>query len=334
MVRSSSAPSAQQAKEDEIDPLTGQPIAKYMAISPKAGLKANVAGTSWAYRRSEVNPDKASTSKPVVLLVHGLGSSSFSYRNTLGLLGADGYDAVAPDWPGHGDSDKPSSFNYSEEGMVAALDAFVAQTCGQQPVALVVQGYVLSQYALLWAQQNERKVSRLLILNTPLSTNSKLRPELAAYKTPLAFMRPKTFDGMMFNATGSAYVMEGRVADAYARPYADPAASAAVASVMEKCDYGKLLKKVNEGFMTWKKPSVLMFGGSDPFLSVASAFEFLEDKRTNMKIISAAAKLGHCPQEDFAEALHETMLPWLAGTTDEWTSGKTMKMTKYGGVEV
>ncbi|GFH13758.1 Slu7 domain-containing protein [Haematococcus lacustris] len=217
--------------------------------------------------------------------------------------------------------------------MVAALDAFVAQTCGQQPVALVVQGYVLSQYALLWAQQNERKVARLLILNTPLSTNSKLRPELAAYKTPLAFMRPKTFDGMMFNATGSAYVMEGRVAEAYARPYADPAASAAVASVMEKCDYGKLLKKVNEGFMTWKKPSVLMFGGSDPFLSVASAFEFLEDKRTNMKIISAAAKLGHCPQEDFAEALHETMLPWLAGTTDEWTSGKTMKMTKYGGVE-
>lgn len=31
-------------------------------------------------------------------------------RNTLGLLGADGYDAYAPDWVGHGDSDKPANF--------------------------------------------------------------------------------------------------------------------------------------------------------------------------------------------------------------------------------
>ncbi len=39
--------------------------------------------------------------------------------------------------------------------------------------------------------QNDAKVSRLMILNTPLSLDSKLRPELAAYKAPLAFMRPK-----------------------------------------------------------------------------------------------------------------------------------------------
>ncbi len=71
----------------------------------------SVKGIKWAYRRSEVTADKASSDKPVVLLVHGLGSSSFSYRNTLGLLGADGYDAIAFDWPGHGDSDKPASFD-------------------------------------------------------------------------------------------------------------------------------------------------------------------------------------------------------------------------------
>lgn len=29
-----------------------------------------------------------------------------------------------------------------------------------------------------------------MVLNTPLATNSKLRPELAAYKAPLPFMRP------------------------------------------------------------------------------------------------------------------------------------------------
>ena len=46
----------------------------------------------------------------------------------------------------------------------------------------IVQGFILGQYALLWAQENPDKIDRLLILNTPVAKGSKLRPELAAYK--------------------------------------------------------------------------------------------------------------------------------------------------------
>jgi hypothetical protein len=52
---------------------------------------------------------------------------------------------------------------------------------------------------------------------------------------------------------------------------------------------------------------------------------------------AAQVQLGHMPQEDFAEALHDSMLPWLAGESDAWDSGKmmkVMKMTKKGAVEV
>ena len=31
--------------------------------------------------------------------------------------------------------------------------------------------------------------------------------------------------------------------------------------------------------MTWKKPAALVFGGSDPFIGLKSAFNFLESKR-------------------------------------------------------
>ena len=67
--------------------------------------------------------------KRPVLLLHGIGSASFSYRyglsfhslhrtsslskcerrvyrETCELLGAEGYRAIAADWPGHGSSDK------------------------------------------------------------------------------------------------------------------------------------------------------------------------------------------------------------------------------------
>jgi hypothetical protein len=53
-----------------------------------------------------------------------------------------------------------------------------------------MQGFVLGQYGLLYALAHEDQVERLFILNTPLATNSKLRPELAAYKNPIAFLRP------------------------------------------------------------------------------------------------------------------------------------------------
>ena len=65
------------------------------------------------------------------------------------------------------------------------------------------QGFVLGQYALLWAQQNADKVDRLLVLNTPLAKSSKLRPELAAYKAPLPFMRPGSVSPGVRNPTAA-----------------------------------------------------------------------------------------------------------------------------------
>ena len=71
------------------------------------------------------------------------------------------------------------------------------------------QGFVLGQYGLLYAQQHDESINKLVILNTPVDVKSALRPELAAYKNPIAFLRPKAdkrFDAMTYNASGLAYV--------------------------------------------------------------------------------------------------------------------------------
>ena len=84
---------------------------------------------------------------------------------------------------------------------------------------------------------------------------------------------------------GSPYAAERRVFEEYDRPYVEsPAANAALAATLEKCDYQALLKRVDEGYCSWKKPSVLLFGAADPFVDLSSAFSFLETKRTNMKV--------------------------------------------------
>lgn len=50
--------------------------------------------------------------------------------------------------------------------------------------------------------------------------------------------------------------------------------------------------QVDEGFCTWKQPTVILFGTGDPWIKSNTAFEFLESKRTNMKVITQTAKVG------------------------------------------
>lgn len=321
---------------EEIDETTGLVINKLAAAAPVAGQTIQAGSIKIAYRSSTLKDGSPAVNLPQLLLLHGLGSSSYSYRNTLGLLGAENVLAYAPDFPGHGDSEKPSpsSFAYDEASYCKALGDFVDAVGITKPLALCVQGYVTSQYALKWALENPGLIARLLILNTPLSKKSSLRPELAAYKTPLPFMRPAKgtkFDALNYSAVGSPYAIARKDAEVYDKPYKDdPAASVAIATTMDQLDWPKLLTSVDDEFITWRKPSLLLFGSNDPFVDVSTAFAFLDSKRTNMKVASVAAKLGHMPQEDYPEAIQDTIMAWLKGETDTWEvkSDTSLKLSK------
>lgn len=308
--------STTETELDEIDPMTGEIISgTSMATKAPCSLQSD-GKLSWAYRLAESSDTSNKTS---ILALHGLGSSSYSYRNTLRLLSNEGHRSIALDWIGHGASDIPSNdaFDYSERSYIAALDKAVSALDLPEPFALIVHGYILGQYGLLWALENEDKLNKLIILNTPLSTSSKLRPELAAYKAPLAFMRPNPdarFDAANYNAAGSPYAMSYRDASAYAAVYEeDPLASAAVHATMQSVDFPGLLKKVDVGFQTWRTPSLVVHGGGDTFLDLKGSLDWLESKRTCMKMATGLeAKLGHMPQEDFAEGLHGALKDFLA----------------------
>jgi pimeloyl-ACP methyl ester carboxylesterase len=62
---------------------------------------------------------------PVVLLVHGLGTSSVTWGHNIEPLAAAGYTVLAPDLPGHGDSDKPRSLSYSPETGARLIQDFL-----------------------------------------------------------------------------------------------------------------------------------------------------------------------------------------------------------------
>ena len=78
---------------------------------------------------------------PAVLLLHGFPTSSHMYRGLIPLL-ADRYHVVAPDLPGFGFSDAPTSsrYAYTFDHLANTIDAFTT-TIGLQRYAIEVFDY-------------------------------------------------------------------------------------------------------------------------------------------------------------------------------------------------
>jgi len=97
---------------------------------------------------------------PVVLLVHGLGTSSVTWGHNIEPLAAAGYTVLAPDLPGHGDSDKPRSLSYRPEAGAGLIHDFL-NALGVDRVSLVgnsAGGLISSLFALDHPQRVDRLV--------------------------------------------------------------------------------------------------------------------------------------------------------------------------------
>lgn len=85
--------------------MTGELI-EGTSMATEAGERVEAGGLTWAFRRGAVNAAAATPDKLPVLCLHGIGSCSYAFRNTVRLLGEAGYEAIAVDWIGHGASSK------------------------------------------------------------------------------------------------------------------------------------------------------------------------------------------------------------------------------------
>jgi pimeloyl-ACP methyl ester carboxylesterase len=96
---------------------------------------ADIKGTRIFYREA------GDPTAPAVVLLHGTPASSHMYRNLIPAL-ADRYHVIAPDYPGFGQSDVPSTeeFAYTFDNLADHVDALLDHL-GLDRYALYVQDY-------------------------------------------------------------------------------------------------------------------------------------------------------------------------------------------------
>ena len=275
-----------------------------------AEQRIQVDGLEWFYR--EAKPRQESTDRLPVVFLHGLVTQSYSWRDVMPTVAEQGFWAIAPDWIGHGFSSRPEKqdFAYTSEAFIKALEGFLA-ALSLERMHLVVQGF-LGTYGLLYALRHPQQIQKLVIVNTPLSTQAKLPGALSRMTWPLVGDM-MTQDPLLVDRTlegGGPYQVGDQDLDVYRSPFlTTSAAGRALLATLRNLDLATTTGEIAQGIKQWQQTTLLIWGTADPWLPVEWAERWVADLPNGE--LSKLDQVGHYAQEDWAEKVTEVMAPFL-----------------------
>ena len=271
--------------------------------------KIKVGELEWFYRLAE--PIGRTDLLPVLLL-HGLPSQSYSWRNIMPALAAQGTKAIAPDWIGYGFSAKPEKreFAYTPDAFITALAEFV-KALELKRFSLVVQGF-LGSVGLQYALRHPDQIASLVILNTPISTTAKLPWKMQQLGLPLAG-EVFTQDPLLVDRTlegGSRYQISDADLDIYRKPFLkSSAAGRSLLATVRNLQLQQSMKEIESGLQQWQQPTLIVWGMKDPWLPLSMA-QHSASSMQQAEIIQLQ-NVGHYPQEHYHETILEDLLPFV-----------------------
>ena len=239
---------------------------------------------------------RAGSGEPVMLL-HGLGASSYSWRFAFAEL-SKRYEVFAPDLPGFGRTDKPRDFDYSIHGLhrwvVALMDRL-----GLQKARFA--GNSMGGVITLWtAMEAGHRVERMALLGTPAYPEN--RPKLlwplswpvigrvyewALGETTLRYMARTTF-------VDQSKVTEELIAE-YLAPLKTAAGRRAVAEFIRRAIPPDFQTRI-QSYKSLNHPALVLAGDSDKMVDHRGAERLSKDlPRARFVYLE---RCGHAPQED------------------------------------
>ncbi|XP_076906579.1 uncharacterized protein LOC143562736 [Bidens hawaiensis] len=229
-----------------------------------------------------------------------------------------GFHCFAPDWIGFGFSDKPQAgygFDYTEREYHEQLDKLFDVLEINSPFTLVVQGFLVGSFGLTWALKNPSRISKLVIMNTPLTASSPIPGLFQQLRILLLgeFTCQNAIMAERFIEAGSAYVLKVEKADVYRLPYLRSSGPGfALLEAAKRANFNGTASQIADGFASgrWDKPILVAWGISDKYLpqSIAEEFQKGNPSAVTLKLIEGA---GHMPQEDWPEKVVDALKYFL-----------------------
>lgn len=235
---------------------------------------------------------------PSLVLLHGYASSLYTWKDVLPALAAH-HDVVALDFPGFGESDRPSSLSWNGYppvvlGLMDRLGIARASLAGNSMGGAV---------AVLVAAAEPERIHRLVLID---SAGFNLAPQdrpavLRLLQTPLApvigrlpLRRPLTRLGLRQVFDDDSLVTPERL-DEYVAPLMRPGTFEGLVSLL-----GSAGASTAGGFEAAAKsvraPTLVIWGAEDRWVGASDADRFVAAIAGARKIVIPAC--GHMPQEE------------------------------------
>jgi pimeloyl-ACP methyl ester carboxylesterase len=268
-----------------------------------------VDGLTWFYR--EQMPLSNQARLPVVLL-HGIVSQSYSWRGVMPPLAEQGFRTIAPDWIGHGFSEKPDKrdFPYTPAAFVDALTQFI-DALQLDRFHLVAQGF-LGSAGIQYALAHPERVDRLAIINAPISEAAKLPWKIRQLGLPLAG-DVITQDPLLVDRTlegGGPYQVDDDDLDVYRRPFLQSSdVGRALMTTVRRLNLPQVSQEIETGLKTWDHPTLLLWGVKDPWLPISLAEAAVQALPQGE--LQTLEEVGHYAQEDWAEKVAPALSRFL-----------------------
>jgi pimeloyl-ACP methyl ester carboxylesterase len=250
---------------------------------------------------------------PPLLLLHGLGASSFSWRDNLALLSRH-FRVLAPDLPPHGRSPAPLTGDYRPEALAQGVLEFLDRR-GLSKVA-VAGNSLGGSLTLLLARDYPERVSALILI----------APAVALTKIPWIFYPLRLPGlGLLAAALMGPWVMPvalrlayhrrdritPRVVAGYGAPFRDPRRRLAIRRL---CRQVRLqpLNEVEAWLKSVRQPTVIIWGEEDRILPVAQA-HWLKARLPQAQL-NLLPEVGHAPQEEAQDVVNKIIIDFLSAS--------------------
>lgn len=266
-----------------------------------------------AYREARPDvPPPAGT--PVVLCVHGWPESSFMWRELLPEIAAAGMRAVAPDLPGYGDSPARRPADWATHR--AALEEF-RTALGLGRVVLVVHDWG-GLIGLRWACDHPDAVAGLVISDTGFFADGKWHGMAEAMRTPgtgedlMAQQTRETFGALLRSVSTG---IGDEAIDEYWRALSDDEGKERQLELYRSGDFSELAEYAGppSRLAALDVPTLLLWGGDDPFAPVAGAHRFAREiPDAELDVLDG---VGHFAPEDAPEDYAAAVVRFLGRAT-------------------
>ncbi|HUQ23375.1 MAG TPA: haloalkane dehalogenase [Gaiellaceae bacterium] len=244
-------------------------------------------------------------SGPPVLLLHGEPTWSYLYRKVIPEL-LPSARAIAPDYFGFGRSDKPlRTTDYSYDFHVGSI-VRLTEELDLRDLTVVVQDWG-GPIGLRLAVEHPDRVARLVIMNTGIGGGRPPSDEWLRFRDFVRRVGTDLIPGKLVRISG-AQPMSDEVEAAYSAPWPVPESKAGILAFPDLVPISPdhpdtpAHQAVREQLGRWEKPTLVLFGDSDPIFAPRAA-ERIAEQIPGAGPAELVAGAGHFLQEDKGEEI-------------------------------